>query len=378
MEHARSQHSWQHQLLPILMLISLVLVSSLALTRSTVQAASSSCTATPIQAIRASGDDGNIPANVLDGDLSSRWSSQPLPAWALADLGSVQPMCGVSIAWYKGDGRIITFAVQLSTNGERYQQVYVGTSSGTTSSIETATFAPSSARYVRIVVTGNSHNNWASITELRILSRSGSGSPTTTPRPTTPTPSPGPGTRRQPRLCLRALLARGLDSREEVARLPMSGPAWEQHKHTADGDLGKPNIADQDSNHDVNTLAVALLYARTGDGKYRTTAAEAILRGNWNGEGRAHARNLLSYVIAADLIDSRSYDAAKDQLFRSWLRSVRTERLDGKTLIETHEERPNNWGTMPGASRIAADLYLGDKADLDKAAQVFKGWLGDR
>jgi hypothetical protein len=57
---------------------------------------------------------------------------------------------------------------------------------------------------------------------------------------------------------------------------------------------------------------------------------------------------------------------------------VRTETLDGKTLINTHEIRPNNWGTHAGASRVATDLYLGDKADLAKAAQVFKGWLGDR
>ena len=33
---------------------------------------------------------------------------------------------------------------------------------------------------------------------------------------------------------------------------------------------------------------------------------------------------------------------------------------------------------MPGASRIAADVYLGDRADLARAAKVFRGWLGDR
>jgi hypothetical protein len=57
---------------------------------------------------------------------------------------------------------------------------------------------------------------------------------------------------------------------------------------------------------------------------------------------------------------------------------VRRENLDGRTLISTHEDRPNNWGAHAGAARIAADLYLGDRADLDRAAQVFKGWLGDR
>jgi len=33
---------------------------------------------------------------------------------------------------------------------------------------------------------------------------------------------------------------------------------------------------------------------------------------------------------------------------------------------------------MAGAARIAADAYLGDRADLNRAAAVFRGWLGDR
>jgi hypothetical protein len=33
---------------------------------------------------------------------------------------------------------------------------------------------------------------------------------------------------------------------------------------------------------------------------------------------------------------------------------------------------------MAGVSRIAADLYLGDKTDLGRAATVFRGYTGDR
>jgi len=49
-----------------------------------------------------------------------------------------------------------------------------------------------------------------------------------------------------------------------------------------------------------------------------------------------------------------------------------------KNLIEWHEKRPNNRGTMCGASRIAVAAYLGDKAELDRAYNVFLGYLGDR
>ncbi|MDH3691959.1 MAG: alginate lyase family protein, partial [Gammaproteobacteria bacterium] len=68
----------------------------------------------------------------------------------------------------------------------------------------------------------------------------------------------------------------------------------------------------------------------------------------------------------------------KDKIFRRWLGEVRHKNLANRTLISTHEDRPNNWGTHAGASRAAAAVYLGDTADLQRTAQVFKGYLGDR
>jgi hypothetical protein len=170
-------------------------------------------------------------------------------------------------------------------------------------------------------------------------------------------------------------------SAAELAIRPMSGPAWQAVKAAADGSLGSPNIADQDSQHDTRTLAVALVYARTGTATYRAKAAAAILAAigtEAGGRTLALGRNLSGYVIAADLINLATYDPAGDQRFRAWLSAVRNSNLDGKTLISTHEDRPNNWGTHAGASRVAAALYLGDTADLARAAAVFRGWLGDR
>jgi hypothetical protein len=167
----------------------------------------------------------------------------------------------------------------------------------------------------------------------------------------------------------------------ELAARPMSGPAWDAVKAAADGPLGPANIADQDSDHDVRTLAVALVFARTGIGTYRARAAQAIAAAigtEAGGRTLALGRNLASYVIAADLIDLGHADAGLDTRFRAWLDAVRTEPLEGRTLISTHEDRPNNWGTMAGASRIAAALYLGDAVDLGRAATVLRGYLGDR
>lgn len=94
-----------------------------------------------------------------------------------------------------------------------------------------------------------------------------------------------------------------------------------------------------------------------------------------DGRTLALGRNLASYVIAADIVGLPAADAAR---FRAWLRLTLSENLDGNTLRQTHERRPNNWGTMAGASRAAVAAYLGDRVELDRVAQVFKGWLGDR
>ncbi len=167
-------------------------------------------------------------------------------------------------------------------------------------------------------------------------------------------------------------------SNEEIAKLPTSGKAWEHLKSTADGSTGSPDVSDQDDDTNVKVMAKALVYARTGDESYRTdviNACMAAIGTERGGRTLALARELIGYVIAADLVGLPS---DKDQQFRAWLRETLTENLSGKTLVSTHEDRPNNWGTHAGGSRVAVARYLGDQTELERCAQVFKGWLGDR
>src|SRR4051794_20484185 len=57
----------------------------------------------PIIAATASSDDGNGPANAIDGDLSTRWSGAGDGVWIRFDLGAVTTVGSVSLAWYDGD-----------------------------------------------------------------------------------------------------------------------------------------------------------------------------------------------------------------------------------------------------------------------------------
>ena len=124
------------------------------------------------------------------------------------------------------------------------------------------------------------------------------------------------------------------------------------------------------------------MYARTGTASYRAeviAALRAAMGTETGGDTLALGRELAAYVIAADLIGLRTADPALDATFRAWLAQVLDRRLaDGNSLTETHERRPNNWGTHAGASRAAAAAYLGDSAELARVATVFRGWVGER
>jgi alginate lyase len=159
----------------------------------------------------------------------------------------------------------------------------------------------------------------------------------------------------------------------------MSGSAWSALKARADQDAGIPNLSDPDETNDVNVLAKALVYARTGIESYRTDVRRncmAAINTEVGGPTLGLARNLPGYVISAELV---RLEPSEDEVFRTWLRRTLSEiGSDGRSLRSMHEERPNNYGAHAGASRAAVAVYLGDAHELKRTAQVFRGWLGDR
>lgn len=188
--------------------------------------------------------------------------------------------------------------------------------------------------------------------------------PTPVPAAATPTPTAA-------RSAGSGAIGSILVSRDRLMSLPTSGAAWQAMVSQANG-FGRVNLADQNDDNDVRLLAWALVTVRTGGDVGPIHRALAQVPGTEGADTLALGRNLAPVVLAADLVGYR------DAGFANWLRGVLRTSLDGRTLISTHEDRPNNWGTHAGASRIAADLYLGDTADLGRAAAVFRGWLGER
>ena len=170
----------------------------------------------------------------------------------------------------------------------------------------------------------------------------------------------------------------------ELAALPTSGAAWNNVLSAANKSCGTVDLANQEQNNNVCILAKALVFARTGTTSYRSDVVSAIRQivnaPRYNGRALALGRELAAYVIAADLIDLRRHNASLDSDFRAELRELLTTYTSGaaRNLVDCHERRPNNWGTMCGASRAAVAVYLGDTVELDRTADVFRGYLGER
>ncbi len=181
----------------------------------------------------------------------------------------------------------------------------------------------------------------------------------------------------------------------------MSGSAWSAIQKIADSDIGTANMSDQDSQHPKRTLAVALAAVRTGNEAYRTKAVNEIIEvigtennpdpncssPKYGARGLAVGRNLIAYVIAADVLNLRSggYDpSGKGTQFQKWVDQIRHRNNcdnNGGTIgiaIIDSGACGSNGCSMMLASRIAAAAYLKDRTDVDKAWLIFRRICGDK
>jgi hypothetical protein len=149
---------------------------------------------------------------------------------------------------------------------------------------------------------------------------------------------------------------------------------------------GRPNLNDLEDETGHLVLAKALVAVRLEGSELARNLRDEVVAllseviGSEFGASALYVgRNLAMYVIAADIIDLPAIQPDfHKSVFSPWLRSVSAMEFQDRTLRSCHEDRPNNWGTHCGASRLAAAAYLNDRAELALAARVFQGWLGDR
>jgi hypothetical protein len=127
------------------------------------------CEKLPITTVTASGNDGNVPSNVVDNNLGTRWSNLGQGSWIQFDLGSKKSICSVDIAWYRGDIRQNNFVISVSDDGTTFTNKLTGTGNLGTAAEKYTLPGGTEGRYVRITVNGNTENDWASINEISVF-----------------------------------------------------------------------------------------------------------------------------------------------------------------------------------------------------------------
>ncbi len=149
----------------------------------------------------------------------------------------------------------------------------------------------------------------------------------------------------------------------------------------------------------TQTLAAALVYARTGRKRYR----HLVVRSNryligteeersTDGTGEqdkllATSRQIGAYVVAANLVGmdpgvTGSRPGWESTSWRTWLAALRTKPIgtsgQASDIKQLSKQRANNWGSFARAARIAIDIYLNDDADLGRVVARYKLFLGER
>lgn len=139
--------------------------------------------------------DENPAANATDGNVKTRWSGLGKGAHLTLKYNQANTFCHADFAWYKGgvSGRVYDFDLYRSNDGKTFQKFYSGKSQPNTN-WQKHSFKPVTARYIRLVVRGNSVNNWASVNEFHLSGAKAAGGGTPTPdEPNEPSDPNDPG-----------------------------------------------------------------------------------------------------------------------------------------------------------------------------------------
>jgi hypothetical protein len=131
----------------------------------------------------ASPTSGDVPANAIDGNLSTRFSTgapQANGQWFQVDMLSTQSFTQITMDTGGSTNDYARgYAVYVSNDGVNFGTA-VATGAGNTG-VTTVTFAQQSARYIRVIQTGTA-TSWWSIAEFNVYGSGGGGGHTVLPR----------------------------------------------------------------------------------------------------------------------------------------------------------------------------------------------------
>ncbi len=173
-------------------------------------------------------------------------------------------------------------------------------------------------------------------------------------------------------------------TRSVLMTRPTSGTIWDDLLKQAAADPGTPDIAYQDSQNDVYTLAEALVCARVG--QYCAKAIGNVVGAigtEQGGRWLAVGRNLTSYVISADLLNLRAdgNPTSAGTRVQNWIQGFLTEKLaDNNTGVLVpfpYFDSGSNASAQQGMAYAAVAAYLDDTTALNNVWNAFRRYACD-
>jgi len=118
----------------------------------------------------------NVAMNTIDNDFSTKWAAE-LDGEIVWDIGKVQPLGFAAISLINGTKRQQNFILQISADGQTWETMFNGSSSGNKDIDECFDLKGKEARYVKYINKGNSAGStWVSIGECKIYAPNDDGS----------------------------------------------------------------------------------------------------------------------------------------------------------------------------------------------------------
>lgn len=123
----------------------------------------------------ANGNEGdNVPSRALDNLLSTRWSSNSNPIQRggiiTFELASTSIVTDIDIAWFRSDERTSNYSIERSIDNVTWVEIVAPTNSVISDETEFQSndVEDAQANYIRIIGTGNTDNEFTSISEVII------------------------------------------------------------------------------------------------------------------------------------------------------------------------------------------------------------------
>lgn len=111
----------------------------------------------------------HIPANTIDGDFNTRWTSDVIGGTIQFDLGEVKDASAMGVAFYFGNERSTFYRAAVSEDGKTWTLVGNIKSGGDTLDLEVYKFPRQKVRYLKLAGFGNTEGSaWFNVSEVRL------------------------------------------------------------------------------------------------------------------------------------------------------------------------------------------------------------------